>query len=105
VNDSIWIRFVPGTAAWRHRRKVARCRESAAHIQELVDSELSPSELELQVRAHVHDCPPCATEETVYRELKVAIVRVSQRGDADLAARLRKVAIEMCHEQGEHPTT
>jgi hypothetical protein len=98
----IWIRYVPGTSAWRHRRKLARCRESAAHIQELVDRELSPSQMEQQVRAHVHDCPPCAAEETVYRELKVAIVRVSQRGDADLAARLRQVAIEMCHEQGEH---
>jgi len=105
VNVSIWIGFVPGTPAWRHRRKLARCRASAAHIQELVDRELAPSVLEQQVRAHVHDCPPCATEETVYRELKVAIVRVSQRGDADLAARLRKVAIELCHEQGEHPPT
>ncbi len=104
MNDVFWIRYVPGTAAWRHRRKLVRCRASAAHIQELVDRELSPAVLEEQVRAHVHDCPPCATEETVYRELKVAIVRVSQRGDADLAARLRKVAIEMCHEQGEHPT-
>jgi hypothetical protein len=105
VNASTWIGYVPGTAAWRHRRKLARCRASAAHIQELVDRELSPTVLEHEVRAHVHDCPPCAAEETVYRELKVAIVRVSQRGDADLAARLRKVAIEMCHEQGEqHPT-
>jgi hypothetical protein len=103
VNETIWIRWVPGTAAWRHRRKLARCRESAAHIQELVDQELSPVLLAQEVRAHVHECPPCAAEETVYRELKIAIVRVSQRGDADLAARLRQVAIEMCHEHPEHP--
>lgn len=103
-SNRTWLVYLPGTSAWRHHRKLARCRAAAAHIQELVDQELAPGELERKVRVHVHDCPPCAVEETVYRELKVAIVRVSQRGDADLAARLRKVAIDMCHEHGEHPT-
>jgi hypothetical protein len=92
--------YAPGMTAWRRRRKLARCRDAAAHIEALVDQELSPDELEREVRVHIHECPPCAVEETVYRELKVAIVRVSQRCDAELAARLRKVAIDMCTDPG-----
>jgi hypothetical protein len=97
------LAYVPVTPAWRHRRKVVRCRESAAHIQELVDSELSPEALEREVRVHVHECPPCATDEAVYRELKLAIVRVSQRCDAELADRLRQAALDMCTERHAPP--
>jgi hypothetical protein len=73
-----------------------RCRAAAAHIQTLVDRELTPSDFETDVRHHVHDCPPCAAEATVIAELKIAIVRVSQRGDTELAERLRTIAAEIC---------
>ncbi len=89
---------IPGTPAWRRHRAMERCRASAVHIQTLLDQELFPSEFEADVRQHVHDCPPCAAEATVIAELKIAIVRVSQRGDAELAERLRRVAIELCED-------
>jgi hypothetical protein len=90
------LMVIPGTPAWRRRRALERCRAAAVHIQTLVDQELSPTEFEADVRQHVHGCPPCAAEATVIAELKIAIVRVSQRGDAELAERLRRVAIELC---------
>jgi anti-sigma factor RsiW len=90
------LAYLPGTSAWRRRRKREICRQTAERIEEIVDGELPPTKAARVLEQHLIDCPPCRDEAEVVRALKGAIARVSGEADPEVVDRLQDLARRLC---------
>ncbi len=74
------------------------CAEVFARVQEYLDRELNPDEVEA-VKAHLDYCPPCARgfvfEESVFETVRLKLA--ASACPEDLMARLRE-CLEACDE-------
>ena len=57
------------------------CEEALDRLFELIDGELTPSELD-QVTSHLKECPPCEAERKLNEKIKT---RVSATGGGECA--------------------
>jgi hypothetical protein len=90
------LSYVPGTSAWRRRRKHELCTRAYSRIEEIVDGELPPTKAARILEQHIRDCPPCRNEAEVVHTLKVAIARVSKDADPEVVGRLEDLARRLC---------
>ena len=90
--------FVPGTTAWRARRDLQLCRQTAARIQEIVDGEVESAKAAKILERHLDACGHCHDEADAIRSLKEAIARVGCDADPELVDRLRALARKLCQE-------
>ncbi len=95
------IAYIPGTAAWRHRRDTTLCRRASQQINQIVDREIHPHRATKVLQAHLEACERCGTEADVVRALKRAIARVSGEADPEAVRRLEVFARQLC--EGTQP--
>jgi hypothetical protein len=89
-------RYIPGTGAWRHRREGILCAKTVERIQEIVDGEIGATKAERILTKHLAACKSCNSHAEVIKELKIAIVRVSDDADPELVATLEDLARKLC---------
>lgn len=96
------LAYLPGTHAWRKRRKQDLCNRAAERIQEIVDGELPPSKAAKALERHLIECPPCLQEAEALRTLKDAVARVSGDADPETVERLRALGRQLCNRPEDH---
>lgn len=90
------LAYVPGTEAWRKRKRRELCAQAAERIQEIVDGEVPAGKAARALEHHLQECPPCHQEAEVLRTLKQAIARVSSEADRETVDRLNRLAQRLC---------
>lgn len=93
-----FLRFIPGTSAWRRRRDEELCAQTGERIQEIVDGELLPGEGRDELVRHLEACVRCRQGAESIRELKEAVARVGSAPDEELLRRLHETATQLCEE-------
>jgi anti-sigma factor RsiW len=88
--------YVWGTRAWKHRREGILCSQTVERIQEIVDGEIPPSRAKIVLERHVTACKSCDAQAEVFRELKIAISRVSSEADPECVRTLEDLARKLC---------
>jgi anti-sigma factor RsiW len=89
-------RYIPGTQGWRHRREGILCAKTVERIQEIVDGEIGATKAERILTKHLAACKSCNAHAEVIKELKIAIVRVSDDADPELVSTLEDLARKLC---------
>ena len=93
--------YIVGTRAWRRRREGILCAQTVERIQEIVDGELPPGRAKVVLERHISACKSCDEKADVFRELKVAITRVSGEADAACVQSLEELAKRLCEGSAE----
>lgn len=93
------LAYVPGTDAWRKRKRRDLCAQAAERIQEIVDGEVPPGKAARDLERHLKECPPCHQEAETLRTLKQAIARVSSDADPETVDRLNDLARRLCRRE------
>lgn len=90
------LAYLPGTRAWRKRRKDEICAQTFERIDEIIDGEIPPGKAARVLERHIDACPPCREHADVVRAMKSAIARVSGDADPETVARLQALARRLC---------
>ncbi|MEX2394487.1 MAG: hypothetical protein WD826_08415 [Actinomycetota bacterium] len=93
--------YIIGTTAWRRRREGILCAQTIERIQEIVDGEIPPSRAKVVLERHITACKSCDDKAEVFRELKIAITRVSGEADVDCVKSLEELARKLCEGTAE----
>jgi anti-sigma factor RsiW len=94
--------YIPGMRAFKRRREGILCAKTVERIQEIVDGEIGPGRAEQVLKRHLEACKSCNAHADVVRDLKIAILRVSDDADPECVRKLQDLAHRLAAgEEGE----